>query len=316
MSFDDTGKIWFNGDLVDWKDANIHVLSHVVHYGSSVFEGIRCYRTRRGPAVFRLQEHIKRLLDSAKIYRMEVDYSVEELSQAVMDTIRANNLEECYIRPILFRGYGELGVYPLNNPLECIIAVWNWGKYLGEEALVEGVDVGVSTWRRLAPNTMPNMAKAGSNYMNSQLAKMEAMRHEYHEAIMLDYSGMVSEGSGENVFLVKDGVLITPPSSSSLLPGITRNSIITLAQDMKVTVKEEPVSREMLYLADEAFLTGTAAEVTPIRSVDKITVGNGSRGEITRKLQDKFFGIVQGIDDDKYGWLTFLESESKFFSRK
>lgn len=307
MSFDDSGKIWFNGKLVDWKDANIHVLSHVVHYGSSVFEGIRCYRTSKGPAVFRLQDHMKRLLESAKIYRMETDYSVEELSRAVLDTIKANNLVECYIRPVLFRGYGELGVYPLNNPLECVIAVWNWGKYLGEEALVDGVDVGVSTWRRLAPNTMPNMAKAGSNYMNSQLAKMEAMRHGYHEAIMLDYAGMVSEGSGENVFLVKDGVLITPLPSASLLPGITRNSIITLAQDMGLSVKEETISREMLYLADEAFLTGTAAEVTPIRSVDNIRVGNGARGEITRKLQDKFFSIIDGKDSDPYHWLTYVE---------
>jgi len=307
MVFDEEGKIWFNGELIDWTDANIHVLSHVVHYGSSVFEGIRCYHTSRGSAVFRLKEHVKRLFNSAKIYRMDVDYSVDEFSQAIIDTIKANELKECYIRPIILRGYGELGVHPLNNPLETVIAVWSWGKYLGEEALEKGVDVGVSTWRRLAPNTMPNLAKAGSNYMNSQLAKMEALRHGYQEAIVLDYSGMVSEGSGENIFLVKEGSLLTPPTSASLLPGITRNSIITLAQDMGIPVREESTSREMLYLADEAFFTGTAAEVTPIRSVDGITIGEGNRGEITKKLQDKFFRVIDGKDEDTHQWLTFLD---------
>jgi branched-chain amino acid aminotransferase len=307
MAFDESGKIWFNGALVDWKEANIHVLSHVVHYGSSVFEGIRCYHTTRGPAIFRLKDHVNRLFNSAKIYRMEIPYSQEEFFQFIIDTVRANKLEKCYIRPVIFRGYGKLGVYPLENPLECVIAVWSWGKYLGEEALEKGVDVGVSTWLRMAPNTMPNMAKAGSNYMNSQLAKMESQRHGYHEAIMLDNSGMVSEGSGENVFIVKDGVLHTPPLSSSLLPGITRDSIITLAKDIGLPVREESVPREMLYLADEAFLTGTAAEVTPIRSVDHILVGNGGKGEITKKLQEKFFQIVDGKTEDRYQWLTFLD---------
>ena len=306
MAFDESGKIWFNGEFVDWKEANIHALSHVVHYGSSVFEGIRCYNTKNGPAVFRLAEHVQRLFNSAKIYRMEIPHSQEDFCQAILDTIKINQLDACYIRPAIFRGYAELGVYPLNCPVESIIAVWAWGKYLGEEALENGVDVGVSTWRRMAPNTMPNMAKAGSNYMNSQLAKMEAVANNYDEAIMLDYQGMVSEGSGENIFIVKDGVLHTPPRASSLLDGITRNSIITLAREIDLEVKEEELPREMLYIADEIFLSGTAAEVTPIRSVDRITVGNGKRGEITKKLQEGFFAILEGNAEDKYGWLTFI----------
>ena len=307
MVFDESGKIWFNGNLINWKEANIHVLSHVVHYGSSVFEGIRCYKTSQGPAVFRLKEHVQRLINSAKIYRMDVEYSVDKFSQAIIDSIKANQLEECYIRPVIFRGYGKLGVNPLENPLESVIAVWSWGKYLGEEALEKGVDVGVSTWRRLAPDTMPNMAKAGSNYMNSQLAKMESLENGYHEAIMLDYQGMVSEGTGENVFLVRDGILYTPPISTSLLPGITRDSIIKLAHSMEIEVREENIPREMLYIADEVFLTGTAAEVTPVRSIDKITVGAGSKGEITAKLQDNFFGIISGDLEDNYGWLTYVD---------
>ena len=307
MVFNESGKIWFNGKLVNWKEANIHVLSHVVHYGSSVFEGIRCYKTAEFSAVFRLEEHVQRLFNSAKIYRMDVDYTVDEFSQAIVDTIKANKLDECYIRPVIFRGYGKLGVYPLENPLEFVIAVWSWGKYLGEEALDNGVDVGVSTWRRLAPDTMPNMAKAGSNYMNSQLAKIESLENGYDEAIMLDYQGMVSEGTGENVFLVRDETLYTPPASTSLLPGITRDSIIKLAKDMDIEVREEQIPREMLYIADEAFLTGTAAEVTPIRSIDQIKVGSGRKGEITAKLQDSFFGIINGELEDKYGWLTYLE---------
>ena len=307
MAFDESGKIWFNGEFVDWKEANVHVLSHVLHYGSSVFEGIRCYDTKKGPAVFRLKEHVARLYNSAKIYRMEIPYTQEEFSQAILETIKINELTACYIRPAVFRGYAELGVYPLNCPVEALIAVWAWGKYLGEEALEQGVDVGVSTWRRMAPNTMPNMAKAGSNYMNSQLAKMEAVTNGYDEAIMLDYHGMVSEGSGENIFLVKDNVIFTPPRASSLLAGITRDSIITLAEGLDLEVTEEEIPREMLYIADELFFTGTAAEVTPIRSVDRITVGRGSRGEITKKLQDRFFAILNGESDDANGWLTFLK---------
>jgi branched-chain amino acid aminotransferase len=307
MAFDESGKIWFNGKLVDWKDANIHVLSHVVHYGSSVFEGIRCYNTKKGPAVFRLQDHMQRLLNSGKIYRMDIPYTVDELCQATMDTIKANKLKECYIRPIAFRGYSELGVYPLNCPVETVIAAWGWGQYLGEEALENGVDLGVSTWRRMAPDTMPNMAKAGSNYMNSQLAKMESVMNGYDEAIMLDYQGMVSEGSGENIFLVKDEVLYTPPVSSSLLGGITRDSIMEIARDMELEVREETLPREMLYVADEVFLTGTAAELTPIRSIDKITVGEGKRGEITKKLQETFFKVLNCEVEDEKGWLSFVD---------
>ena len=308
MAFnEETGKIWFNGEFVDWKNANIHVLSHVVHYGSSVFEGIRCYNTKKGPAVFRLREHVERLFNSGKIYRMEIPYSVDEICDAIIDTIKINNLKDCYIRPIAFRGYKELGVYPLNCPLETVIAAWEWGKYLGEDALENGVDLGVSTWRRMAPNTLPNMAKAGANYMNSQLAKMESVFNGFDEAIMMDYSGSVSEGSGENIFLVKDDVIYTPHSSLSILSGITRDSVIKLAKDEGIEVNEEPIPREMLYLADEIFLTGTAAEITPVRSVDKIKIGNGKRGEITEKLQTKFFNIIDGIDEDKFGWLSFVE---------
>jgi branched-chain amino acid aminotransferase len=307
MAFNENGKIWFNGEFVDWKDANIHVLSHVVHYGSSVFEGIRCYNTKNGPAVLRLREHVERLFNSAKIYRMEIPHTVDEICDAIIKTIKVNNLKDCYIRPIVFRGYKELGVYPLNCPLDTVIAAWEWGKYLGEDALENGVDVGVSTWRRMAPNTLPNMAKAGANYMNSQLAKMESVLGGFDEAIMLDYHGSVSEGSGENIFLVKDGVLYTPHAALSILSGITRDSVIKLAEELEIKVKEEGIPREMLYLADEIFMTGTAAEITPVRSVDKITVGNGKRGPVTEKLQKMFFNIVEGVDEDKYGWLTFIE---------
>ena len=307
MAFNENGKIWFNGELVDWKDANIHVLSHVVHYGSSVFEGIRCYNTKNGPAVFRLREHVERLFNSGKIYRMDIPYTVDELCDAVIEIIKVNDLKDCYIRPVAFRGYHELGVYPLNCPLETVIAAWEWGKYLGEDAIENGVDLGVSTWRRMAPNTLPNMAKAGANYMNSQLAKMESVFNGFDEAIMLDYNGSVSEGSGENIFLVKEDVIYTPHSSLSILSGITRDSVIKLAEDEGIEVKEEPIPREMLYLADEIFLTGTAAEITPVRSVDKITIGTGKRGPVTEKLQTKFFNIVEGEDENNFGWLTFVE---------
>lgn len=307
MAFNESGKIWFNGKFVDWNEANLHVLSHVVHYGSSVFEGIRCYDTKNGPAVFRMVDHIARLYNSAKIYRMEIPYTEEDFCKSILATIKKNGLRECYIRPLIFRGYGELGVYPLNCPVESIIAVWSWGKYLGEKAIKNGVDVGVSSWRRMSPDTMPNMAKAGSNYMNSQLAKMEAVLNGYDEAIMLDFNGLVSEGSGENIFLVKEGILHTPPLSSSLLAGITRDSIIKLAKDLGYEVKEVEIPREMLYIADELFLTGTAAEVTPIRSVDKISIGNGGLGKITKKLQERFFKLLKGELEDLYGWLTLVD---------
>jgi branched-chain amino acid aminotransferase len=307
MAFDESGKIWFNGKIVDWKDANLHVLSHVVHYGSSVFEGIRCYNTKKGPAIFRLREHVQRLINSGKIYRMDIPYSVEEICQAIIETVKINGLKQCYIRPVAFRGYGELGVYPLNCPVETVIAAWPWGKYLGEEAIENGVEVGVSSWRRMAPDTMPNMAKAGSNYMNSQLAKMESITNGYDEGIMLDYQGMVSEGSGENIFVILDGVIYTPPISSSLLSGLTRDAIITLAGEMDLEIHQEPIPREMLYISDEVFLTGTAAEVTPVRSVDKIIVGLGCRGEITRKIQDAFFAVVNGENKNYHKWLTPIE---------
>jgi len=307
MGFDETGKIWFDGEFVDWKDANIHVLSHVVHYGSSVFEGIRSYDTKKGSAVFRLEEHVMRLFNSGKIYRMNIPYTVEEICKVILETIKVNKLKDCYIRPVVFRGYKELGVYPLKCPVQTVIAVWKWGKYLGEDAIENGVDLGVSSWRRMAPNTLPNMAKAGANYMNSQLAKMESVINGFDEAIMLDYQGNVSEGTGENIFLVKDNVLYTPHSSLSLLSGITRDSVVNLADDLGIVVREESIPREMLYLADEIFLTGTAAEITPVRSVDKITIGEGKRGEITAKLQEKFFSIVEGVAQDNYNWLTFVE---------
>ncbi|GAB6055495.1 branched-chain-amino-acid transaminase [Methanobacterium movens] len=307
MAWDKNGKIWFNGEQVGWKNANIHVLSHVVHYGSSVFEGIRCYHNKQGSAVFRLEEHVERLFDSARIYRMEIPYTPAEISQAIRETIKTNGLKECYIRPVVFRGQGELGVNPLNSPLEVVIAAWKWGSYLGQEALEVGVDVGVSTWRRMAPDTLPNMAKAGANYMNSQLVKMEALENGYDEGILLDYQGMISEGSGENIFLIKDEVIYTPPLASSLLKGITRDSVISLAREMDLEVKEEQMPREMLYVADEIFLTGTAAEVTPIRSVDRINVGSGGRGPVTEKLQQAFFQILRAEVDDRWGWLTYLD---------
>jgi branched-chain amino acid aminotransferase len=307
MAFEESGKIWFNGNIIDWKDANLHVLSHVVHYGSSVFEGIRCYNTKKGPAVFRLREHVQRLINSGKIYRMDIPYSVDDLSQAIVDIIKINELKQCYIRPIAFRGYGELGVYPMNCPVETVIAAWPWGKYLGEEAIEKGVEVGVSSWRRMAPDTMPNMAKAGSNYMNSQLAKMESIINGYDEGIMLDYHGMVSEGSGENIFVVLEGILYTPPISSSLLSGLTRDAVITLAGEIGLEVRQEQIPREMLYIADEVFLTGTAAEVTPVRSIDKIVVGNGFRGEITKKVQEAFFAVVNADNEDDHEWLTIVK---------
>jgi len=301
----DRHPIWFNGKLVPFEEAKIHVLSHVVHYGSSVFEGIRCYNTARGPAVFRLREHMRRLLDSARIYRMEVPYTLEELEAAALETIRASGLKACYIRPVVFRGMGSLGVNPLKNPVEVAIAVWDWGAYLGDEALEQGVDVQVSTWNRMAPNTLPAMAKAGANYANAALVKMEAVLNGYSEGIMLSVDGYVAEGSGENLFLVRDGVIYTAPLTLSILPGITRDAVITLARDLGYTVIEQPIPREALYIADELFFTGTAAEITPIRSVDHYTIGQGRRGPVTEALQRAFFEIVRE-GKDPYGWLTFV----------
>lgn len=310
MAFTKVDKIWMNGKLVNWDDAKIHVLSHVVHYGTSVFEGQRCYKTPKGPACFRLQEHIDRLFDSAKIYRMEIPFTKEEISKAVLDLIAVNKLDACYIRPVVYRGYENLGVDPRACPVDVTIAVWPWGKYLGEEAMHKGVSVCVSSWQRNAPNTMPMMAKAGANYMNSQLIKLEAISHGYVEGIALDVHGMVSEGSGENIFLVrrshKKDTLITPSYGCSVLPGITRRTVITLAEDMGMKVIEEPVPREALYIADEVFFTGSAAEITPISKIDGITIGEGRAGRITQQMQKSFFDIVEGRAEDKYGWLTYV----------
>jgi len=299
-----TEKIWHNGRFIAWDEARIHVLSHVVHYGSSVFEGIRCYATPSGPAVFRLTEHVRRMRDSAKIYRMEpLAFTAGQLADSIKELVRVNHLEACYIRPILFRGYSDMGVYPLNNPLEIYLACWEWGQYLGEEALAQGVDVCISSWRRIAPDTLPALAKAGANYMNSQLMKMEAVTNGYSEAIALDAAGYISEGSGENIFVVRDGTIHTPPLGASALPGITRDTVIRLAMDAGIPVVETALPREMLYIADEVFFSGTAAELTPIRSVDRIVIGQGRRGPITEKLQKEFFAIINGTKPDKHGWL-------------
>jgi branched-chain amino acid aminotransferase len=304
--FDEKAKVWMNGRLVPWNQANIHIASHVVHYGSSLFEGFRAYDTPKGTAVFRLEAHTKRLFNSCKMYRMDVPYSMDEFNAAVLETIRANGLRSCYVRPIIYRGYRMLGVDPFPNPVDCAILVWDWGKYLGEDALSGGVDVCVSSWWRMAPNTFPALAKAGANYMNSQLIKMEAILDGYAEGIALNIRGHISEGSGENLFLVMNGTVLTPPLSSSVLPGITRDSVMTLLREMGVRVVEETIPREMLYIADEVFFTGSAAEVTPIRSIDKIVIGNGRRGPLTEKVQKAFFEVIDGKRDDVHGWLTFV----------
>jgi len=299
-------KIWFNGELVPWDQARIHVLAHVVHYGSSVFEGIRCYHTQKGPAVFRLEEHIDRLFDSAKIYRMEIPYSRDQIREAVLDTIRVNKLDACYVRPICFRGYDSLGVDPTTCPVDAAIAVWHWGEYLGDDALKKGVSVCTSSWNRSAPNTLPNLAKAGGNYLNSQLVRMEANLNGYDEGVVLSTDGLVSEGSGENIFAVKAGRIITPMSYQSILPGLTRNTAITLAADLGIEVVEQPMPREFLYVADEVFFTGTAAEISPIRAIDQIQIGDGARGPITEKIQTLFFQTINAEVEDRHGWLTFV----------
>jgi branched-chain amino acid aminotransferase len=303
MAFSGTGLVWMNGKIVDWKDANIHIASHVIHYGSAVFEGARCYKTPKGSAFFRLDAHVRRLYDSAKIYRMDYSLDQEAFTQAVIDTVQANHLEACYIRPLLYRGYHELGVNPMNCPVDAAILVWEWGAYLGPEALERGVDVCVSSWSRAAPNTFPAMAKSAANYANSQLIKMEAMLGGYSEGIALEPGGHISEGSGQNLFIVRDEVIYTPPVAASVLPGITRDSVVTLARDLGYEVREQNLAREMLYIADELFFTGTAAEVTPIRSVDKIQIGSGRRGPITDALQRAFFDYVNGVVPDRHNWL-------------
>lgn len=298
-------KIWVNGEMMDWDDCKIHVVSHVIHYGSSLFEGFRCYSTSRGPAVFRLEDHTRRLFDSCQIYRMELPVSRDEFNDAVLETIRVNGHESCYVRPIAFRGYGAVGVNPTASPVDLLVITWEWGAYLGEEALKKGVDVRVSSWNRMAPNTLPALAKCGANYANAQLIKLEAIADGYVEGIALDVSGFVSEGSGENLFLVRDGVLLTPPIGNSILQGITRDSVIRIAREiLDLEVREVQIPRESLYTADELFFTGSAAEVTPIRSVDRVTIGEGTRGPLTAKIQEEFMGIVQGEREDRWGWLT------------
>ena len=305
MSFG-SGKIWMNGTFVDWNDAKIHVGSHVVHYGSGVFEGARCYDTPAGSACFRLDTHIRRLYDSAKIYRMAYDMPQDRFAQAILDTIRENAYKACYIRPLLYRGYETLGVNPFSCPVEAVIMVWEWGAYLGADSIENGVDVQVSSWGRGAPNRFPSLAKSTANYANSQLIKMESVVNGYAEGIALDPDGFLSEGSGQNLFLVRDGQVTTPPVSTSALPGITRDVVMTLATDLGIEVREEAQPREAIYIADEVFFSGTAAEITPIRSVDKITIGTGKRGPITAAIQERFFDIVHGRQPDTHGWLTYV----------
>src|SRR6185437_10980080 len=306
--------VWRDGEFIKWDDARVHVMSHVLHYGSSVFEGIRCYATKRGPAIFRLREHMQRFLNSAKIYRMEHDWSLDDFCNAAIELVQKSELEQCYIRPILFRSLDEehpaFGVNPFPNPLTCYIGAWDWGKYLGDEAIEKGVDVCVSSWNRLTPNSLPAMAKSGANYMNSQLIKMEALLNGFAEGIALDDRGYVSEGSGENIFTVSNGMVLTPPLSSSILAGITRDSVIQICHELEIPVKERSIQRAALYVADELFFSGTAAEITPIRSVDHITVGAGRRGPVTERLQKDFFELIRGEAPDRYGWLTPLPVEA------
>ena len=306
MPLPECDKIWFNGELVDWHDAKIHVLSHVVHYGSSVFEGIRCYKTEKGSAVFRLDEHVSRLFDSAKIYRMDIPYTQEEVSAAILETIRVNKLEACYIRPVVYRGYETLGVDPMGCPVDVVIAVWEWGEYLGQAALKNGVSVCTSSWNRMAPNTLPFLAKAGGNYLNSQLVRIEANMNGYDEGIVLGTDGLVSEGSGENLFAIKNGSIVTPESHYGILPGITRHTAITLMRDLGMKVEQRGIPREFLYIADEVFFTGTAAEITPIRAIDKIQIGAGERGPVTEQIQNEFFKVIRAEVDDRHGWLIFV----------
>ena len=308
MAFPGTGKIWMNGSLVEWNDAKIHIGSHIVHYGSGVFEGARCYDTLGGPACFRLDAHLRRLFDSARIYRMDVPYDQQAISDAILDLIQVNKFRACYIRPLVYRGYDSLGVNPLPCPVDVAIMLWEWGAYFTKEAIEEGLDVKISTWARNAPNTTPAMAKSVANYANAQLIKLEAVADGYAEGIALDTSGNLSEGSGQNIFIVREGVIYTPPVGSSVLWGITRDSVITIAHDLGFDVREETLPRETLYIADEVFFVGTAVEVTPIRSVDRIKVGRGRRGPVTEAIQQRFFKIVKGEAPDTHGWLQFVNA--------
>jgi len=304
MAIQATEKIWHNGNFIPWKEAQIHVMSHVVNYGSSVFEGIRCYSQPEGPAIFRLREHMQRLLDSAKIYRIETEYTLDQLCEAACDLVATNGVWPCYLRPIIMRGYGEAGVNPFNSPTDVYMTNYPWGKYLGKGDVSEGVEACVSSWSRIAPNTMPAMSKAGANYMNSQLIKMEAIVNGYVEGIALDVNGYVSEASGANIFIVRKGKLMTPPLGNSVLPGITRDSLLTLADDLGIPVAEQIIPREMLYIADEVFFCGTASEITPIKSIDKISISGEKTGPVTLALQREFFNIVYGKEKDRHNWFS------------
>jgi len=306
MAFDESLKIWKNGKFLPWAEATVHIASHAMHYGSSLFEGIRCYKTRKGSAIFRLKDHTRRLFNSAKIYRMEIPFSEMEINEACKEVLRVNGLDEGYIRPLVYRGYGSLGVDPRGCPVEAAILTWKWGAYLGKEALEKGVDVCFSSWNRHAPNTMPTLAKAGGNYLNSQLIKLEAVQNGYTEGIALTSDGYVSEGSGENIFVVYQNTIYTPSISSAILPGITRDTVINLARQMEYVLTEQVLQREMLYIADEVFFTGTAAEITPIRSIDHIRIGSGERGPITTAIQKKLFALLGGEDQDTAGWLDYI----------
>lgn len=304
--------IWFNGEMVPWGDAKVHVLTHAMHYGTSVFEGIRCYNTPKGPAVFRHKEHMDRLKNSAKIYRFPIPYSSDELMEICRETLRVNKLESAYIRPLGYVGNVGLGVCPpVDTEMDLMVAAFPWGSYLGEEALENGVDAMISSWHRAAPNTIPTAAKAGGNYLSSLLVGGEARRHGYAEGIALSVDGYLSEGAGENLFVVRNGILSTPPTTSAILPGITRDTIMTLAKERGYEVREENIAREALYLADEIFMTGTAAEIVPVRSVDQITVGEGKRGPITKVLQEAYFGLFNGSTEDKWGWLDYVYPADK-----
>ena len=317
MPFEEVKKVWMNGRLVDFADAKIHVFTHALHYGSGIFEGIRCYDTKnQGPAIFRLAEHTRRLFDSCKIYRMEIPFTPEEVQKACLDTVAANEFNDCYLRPVAYRGFHSLGVSPQNCPVDLVVGAWKWGKYLGPEAIEQGVDVKVSSWNRMAPNTFPSLAKATGNYMNSILIRQDAAIDGYSEGIALDVNGYVSEGSGENVFIVRDGKIMTPPLGASILSGITRASIVRIARDLGFEVVESLIPRELLYIADEVFFTGTAAEVTPVRSVDRIPVGNGKRGPITERIQKEFFSYIAGEIPDRYGWFTPVYANRGAAARK
>jgi branched-chain amino acid aminotransferase len=301
--------IWRDGEFIRWNDAQVHVLSHSMQFGSAVFEGIRCYDTPRGPAVFRLEDHLQRLLNSCKIYRMEVKYTVDDLVAATCELVEKNTVKACYIRPMVLRGFGAAGMVPFDSPVETYVPCWPWEAYLGHGALENGVDACISTWHRVAPNTIPAGAKVGGNYLGGQLIKMEALANGYGEGIALDTDGRVSEASGQNVFVVSKGAIYTSPINGTLLPGITRDAIITIAGELGLPVVEQPVPRESLYVADEVFLTGTATEVAPVRSLDKITIGSGKRGPITQQIQSKFLDIVHGKSEDAHGWLTVVKAE-------